>query len=55
MDECSDIAKDWGWIQDSVFDSLRDDFLAVVIVFHISHGFPAEQSCAKHASAGSGK
>jgi len=41
-DECADIGEDWGFVEEAVFDPLRDDFLAVFINFDISEASPSK-------------
>tara|TARA_R110002012_G_scaffold123887_1_gene274560 strand:+ start:642 stop:962 length:321 start_codon:yes stop_codon:yes gene_type:complete len=40
IEECSDIAKYWGVVEDSVVDSLSDNSLAVLIELDISTVLP---------------
>jgi hypothetical protein len=46
-DECSDIAEDRGVVEYSVFNSLDDNFLAVVFFFDISNVPPSKYCCSK--------
>jgi len=54
-DETSYVSKDRGGVQKTVGDSLFNNFLAVVVIFHIAYVFPAKKRCSKYAAARSGK
>jgi len=41
LDEVVNVSEDWGFIEEAVLDSLREDFLAVVIEFNVADCVPA--------------
>jgi hypothetical protein len=43
LDETVNVAKDRGFVEESVFDPLREDLLAVVVEFDITHGSPVKK------------
>jgi hypothetical protein len=43
INECSDIAKDWGVIKDSISDSLGEDSLTVRVEFDITYSSPIKK------------
>jgi hypothetical protein len=51
-DECSDIAEDRGLWDESVFDSLGDDSLTVVIGLYVPYRGPAQEMGPKEPTAG---
>jgi hypothetical protein len=55
LDETVNVSKDWGWVEDAVFDPLRKDFLAIVVVFDIAYRCPAKQFASKQTTTGTGE
>jgi hypothetical protein len=52
LDEDVNVSEDWGFIEEAVLDSLREDFLAVLVPFDISHGLPTENLGAEDSTPG---
>jgi len=52
LDELVNVSKDWGFIKETVLDSLREDFLTVLVPFDISHGLPTENLGAEDSAPG---
>jgi len=55
LDEVVNVSEDWGFVEEAVLDSLREDFLAVFIEFDISDTVPSQHFCAEDTAPGSGK
>jgi len=36
LDEVVNVSKDWGFVEEAVLDSLREDFLAVLVPFDVA-------------------
>ena len=41
LDEMVNVSEDWGFVEEAVFDPLREDFLAVFIEFNVADCVPA--------------
>jgi len=52
LDEVVNISKDWGFVEESVFDSLGDDLLAVGFPLDISDSSPADEFRAEDTAPG---
>tara|TARA_R110000824_G_scaffold61994_6_gene164444 strand:+ start:556 stop:801 length:246 start_codon:yes stop_codon:yes gene_type:complete len=52
LDETVNVSKDWCFVEESVFDPLREDFLAVGVVFDIAYRPPAQQLSPKQTTTG---
>jgi len=44
-DECSDIAEDWGIVQNPIGNAGRYHPLAVVVYFHVPNMSPTQKGC----------
>ena len=42
LDEVVNVSKDWGLVEEAVFDALGEDFLAVFVPFDIADCFKTE-------------
>jgi len=42
LDETVNVSEDWGFVKESVFDPLSDDFLTVGVVFDIPYRPPVQ-------------
>jgi hypothetical protein len=52
LNEVVNVSKDGGFVEDAVFNPLREDFLAVGVVFDIAYRPPAQQLGPKQTTTG---
>jgi hypothetical protein len=55
LDEVVNVAKDGGFVEEAVFDPLREDLLTVGFPLDITYRLPTEQLGAEDTAPGSGK
>jgi hypothetical protein len=53
--ECSDIAENWGFWENSIFDSLCDNSLTIVVDFNVSNWFMSENKVGEESASSSGE
>tara|TARA_R100000808_G_scaffold552_2_gene2832 strand:+ start:775 stop:1044 length:270 start_codon:yes stop_codon:yes gene_type:complete len=53
LDEVVNVSEDWGFVEETVFDPLLDDFLAVGFPLDIADSSPVQKFCAEDTAPGS--
>tara|TARA_Y100000593_G_scaffold71668_1_gene131633 strand:- start:33 stop:380 length:348 start_codon:yes stop_codon:yes gene_type:complete len=51
LEETVNISKDWGFLEEPVFDPLREDFLTELVKLDIPHRCPAQQMLVSQIAA----